>query len=164
MKLCTDSLRRWIEHNPQWRVPCLMISERTLTVQIWSMTENISDEKSFAVITLLTTRGDELKNIFDRGYLLDGTWENRYRTNTNHDREQNIRIKLRTDNIVLDALRIWIAQNRHRRVTCLRIPERTLCRTITHHDKEQIIWIKLPTDNIVFDALRRWIENNRQWR
>ena len=57
-------------------------------------------------MALFSTRfGDEWKQIVNDGNVLDGNRENPCRTNTNYEREQIVRIKLRVDNIVFDQLR-----------------------------------------------------------
>ena len=95
--------------------------------------------------------------------LPDDTWENLYRTNTNHDGDQVVRIKLRIENIAFAALRWGVEQHRHWRVTCLMVPDITLYRTNTNHDRDQFVRTQLRIDKIVSNALRWWIKTHRHW-
>ena len=98
------------------------------------------------------------------GNLLDDTRENSIPYKYESGPRPDCTIKLFTDNIVFDALRWWIEQHRHWRVTCLMIPERTLYRTNTNHDRDQIVRTKFRIDKIVSNALRWWIKTHHDWR
>ena len=138
----------WIAQDRHWRVTCLMIPERTLYRTNTNHDRDQIVRYSFLLIILCSTRrGDELNK------LLDDTQENPIPYKYESRQKPDCTIKLLTDNIFFGALRWWIEEHRHWRVTDkYESRQRPDCAN------------QLFTDNIVFDAPRWWIDQHRHWR